>query len=162
MEYRSSLKKRVERLKSDRLFEKTECENTKMQAYYRDMVRDAVANAELDQINRYGLQMFYTAGMEQVYYSRDLDCFICIELDGDVLFLNSIISRNRIDLKAILERIPVDYKELILGFTPLPEYSNLFIREEYDGGDDYRLFYLGEALESIEKDKLHFPVYSHA
>ena len=32
----------------------------------------------------------------------------------------------------------------------------------YDDGDDYRLFYRGEKLESIEQDKLYFPDFSHA
>ena len=34
--------------------------------------------------------------------------------------------------------------------------------EQYDGADDYRLFYLGEELKSIEQEKLYFPELSHA
>ena len=34
--------------------------------------------------------------------------------------------------------------------------------EKYDGADDYRLFYLGEQLKSIENEKLYFPELSHA
>ena len=34
--------------------------------------------------------------------------------------------------------------------------------EKYDGSDDYRLFYFGEQLKSIEKEKLYFPKFSHA
>jgi len=34
--------------------------------------------------------------------------------------------------------------------------------EIYDGADDYRLFYMGEELESIEKERLYFPDLSHA
>ena len=32
----------------------------------------------------------------------------------------------------------------------------------YDGEDDYRLFYRGDELEAIERDKLYFPELSHA
>jgi hypothetical protein len=32
----------------------------------------------------------------------------------------------------------------------------------YNGSDDYRLFYLGQELKSIEQDKLYFPELSHA
>lgn len=32
----------------------------------------------------------------------------------------------------------------------------------YNGSDDYRLFYLGQELKSIEQDKLYFPEISHA
>ena len=34
--------------------------------------------------------------------------------------------------------------------------------DKCDGADDYRLFYLGEPLKSIEKEKLYFPEFSHA
>ena len=34
--------------------------------------------------------------------------------------------------------------------------------EKYDGADEYRLFYLGEQLKSIENEKLYFPELSHA
>ena len=50
----------------------------------------------------------------------------------------------------------------MLGFTPLEEDRDKCISEVYDGGDDYRLFYRGKKLESIEKDKLYFPDLSHA
>ena len=32
----------------------------------------------------------------------------------------------------------------------------------YNGSDDYRLFYLGQELKSIEQDKLSFSELSHA
>lgn len=162
LEYRCCIKEKVERLPSDGLFEKVDSENAEMREYYRSVVREAAVNAELDQINRYGLQMFYTADMEQVYYSKELDCFICLESEDEVLHLNSIICKHRVNLKDVLERIPVDYQKLIFGFTPLSGDAELCVREEYDGEDDYRLFYIGEAIETIKKDKLIFPEYSHA
>ncbi len=162
LQYRYFLKENVKILPSGRLFEKVECEDTELKNYYMDTVREAAVNSAFEQINRYGLQMFYTADMEQVYYSKELDCFICLEMPGDVLYLNSIICRNHITLKAILERIPVDYQNLTLGFTPFSADQELFDIEEYDGGEEYRFFYIGEDLESIEKDKLFFPKFSHA
>ena len=49
-----------------------------------------------------------------------------------------------------------------LGFTSRDEDMNICISEVYDGGNDYRLFYRGKELESIEQDKLYFPDLSHA
>ena len=59
-------------------------------------------------------------------------------------------------------RIDLDKSGFMLGFTPLEEDRDKCISEVYDGGDDYRLFYRGKKLESIEKDKLYFPDLSHA
>ena len=49
-----------------------------------------------------------------------------------------------------------------LGFSPLPGDEFLFSGEEYDGGDDYRLFYMGDRLRSIQEDGLFFQALSHA
>lgn len=40
--------------------------------------------------------------------------------------------------------------------------ADLFDAEPYDGAEDYRLFYLGDTLKSIEQEKLYFPEFSHA
>ena len=34
--------------------------------------------------------------------------------------------------------------------------ADLFDAEPYDGAEDYRLFYLGDTLKSIEQEKLYF------
>ena len=54
------------------------------------------------------------------------------------------------------------YKALTLGFAPRQEERNLFDRHLYLGEDDYRLYYRGRHLESIEQQELYFPVLSHA
>ena len=40
--------------------------------------------------------------------------------------------------------------------------ADLFDAEPYNGAEDYRLFYLGDTLKSIEQEKLYFPELSHA
>ena len=62
----------------------------------------------------------------------------------------------------VIGRLDMVTDQLRLGFTPLDEDLYLCTSELYDGADDYRLFYKGEALEAIEKDKLYFPELSHA
>ena len=104
--------------------------------------------------------MFYTSGLDSVYYAEDIDCFIVKEQD-DCTVIGSVLSKERIPLIAILRRIDVDNR-CRLGFVPFDEDRNLCVSEEYDGGDDYRLFYRGAGLESIERDKLFFPDLSHA
>ena len=73
----------------------------------------------------------------------------------------SVLGMNRVPLKSIIARIDADNR-IRLGFVPHDEDKNLCISEKYDGADDYRLFFRGEKLESLEKDKLYFPDLSHA
>lgn len=53
-------------------------------------------------------------------------------------------------------------KERRNGFTPREDEADLFEAVPFDGGDDYRLFCMGRALESIEREKLYFSTFSHA
>ncbi len=129
---------------------------------YQEAVRKSVANSAFEQENKYGLQMFYTAGMEQVYYSKELDCYIVLEKDDNTLILQSVICTRKISMEQILTHLPMSYDKLMLGFTPCQEDVELFCAEKYDGGDDYRFFYMGSNLESIEAEKLYFPELSHA
>ncbi len=129
---------------------------------YQAAVRRCAANAAMEQMNKYGLQMFYTAGMDDVYYSEALDCYVVIEQEDDTLYLQSIICERNIALAKVLEHIPLKYRQLVLGFVPCAEDKELFEAELYDGAEDYRVFYRGEAVAEIEKRKLYFPVLSHA
>ncbi len=137
-------------------------EDEQMKQKYREMVRRSAVNSSLEHRNKFGLQMFYTADMENVYYSKDMDCFIVAEIEEDILLLQSIISETHVLLSDVLQRIRGKYHKCLLGFAPTLQDRDLCIAEKYDGADDYRLFYLGEQLKSIEKEKLYFPELSNA
>lgn len=143
-------------------FQPVDRQDEQMKRNYMDAVRKSAVNASLEQMNKFGLQMFYTADMSDVYYAEDVDCFAVMEMCDDTLILQSVISKETIPLKDILARIGMKYRRLISGFAPCAGDAYLFDTAVYDGGEDYRLFYRGKALESIEKDKLFFPLLSHA
>ena len=126
------------------------------------MIRHSAVNSSMEQINKFGLQMFYTADMENVCYAKDMDCFIVAETEGDTLFLQSIICENQVALSDVLCRVRGGYHKCRLGFVPDRKDMDICIAEKYDGAEDYRLFYLGEQLKSIEEDKIYFPELSHA
>ena len=128
---------------------------------YLQLVRNSCYVSSFEQINKYGLQMFYTAGFDTVYYAEDIDCFAVID-DEDGMALQSVLCKDKISLADVIGRLDIEGCQLRLGFTPLEEDLYLCASELYDGADDYRLFYRGEELESIEKDKLYFPDLSHA
>lgn len=136
--------------------------NQEQRGVYLDAVRNSKAYGALEQVNKFGLQLFYTASLENVYYHPLLDCFAVLEKEEDTLILQSVICKEKLPLETIIAQLGSDYHRLMLGFAPLAEDRALFEAEIYNGGEDYRLFYRGEQLESVEKEKLYFPQLSHA
>ena len=128
---------------------------------YLETVRNCLDRSSFAQTNKYGLQMFYTGEMDNVYYAEDIDCFIVTE-NEDVPILQSVLCRENVPLSEVLARIDPDGDRCALGFTPLAEDMDLCTAEKYDGADDYRLFYIGDGVRSIERDRLYFPDLSHA
>ena len=162
-EYRYSVKNEFCMGKSaGEIFMPVNTADEQMKQKYMDMVRRSAVNSSLEQLNKFGLQMFYSADMENVYYAKDMDCFIVAETEGDTLFLQSIICENQVALSDVLQRVRGEYHKRQLGFTPALKDMDICVAEQYDGADDYRLFYLGEQLKSIENEKLYFPELSHA
>lgn len=139
----------------------TKAEQT-MKNKYMDYVRNGAINSDMEQVNKFGLQMFYTAGMENVYYAKDIDCFVVMEEEENEIVLQSIVAKEQIPLKEICSRMEGKYDSIRLGFVPYGEEKSVCDTMKYDGGEDYRLFYLGKELESIENEKLYFPELSHA
>ena len=128
---------------------------------YLDLVRNSACHSAFEQTNKYGLQMFYTAGFDQVFYCEDLECFIVLDQE-ETAVLESVLCRKKVALTEVLQRIESMDHTCRLGFTPCDEDAGICFSEVYDGGEDYRLFYRGKKLESIERDQLYFPDLSHA
>ena len=143
-------------------FQAVDKTDEKVKAHYLDSVRKSVPFGVFEQINKFGLQMFYTSDLENVYYSKELDCFIIVGKEGENIELQSVISQKDISFEQILSSMDMEYTNLKLGFTPKKEDTHWFTCEAFDGGEDYRLFCRGSQLESIEQEKLYFPTFSHA
>ena len=162
-EYRYSVKNEFCMRKSaGEIFMPVNTTDEQMKQKYMDMVRRSAVNSSLEQLNKFGLQMFYSADMENVYYAKDMDCFIVAEMEENTLLLQSVICENHVTLLDVLQRVKGEYHNCQLGFTPALKDMDICVAEQYDGADDYRLFYLGEQLKSIENEKLYFPELSHA
>ena len=127
---------------------------------YMELVRKSAPHSSFEQINKYGLQMFYTMWFDNVFYAEDIDCFIVLEIEDDSATQQSVLCKENIALTEVLKRLDIEHCKL--GFTPLDEDMKICDSELYDGADDYRLFYMGEELKSIELERLYFPDLSHA
>ncbi len=156
------LKEQSQSKSQDERFVKVDQADLSIKEKYMDYVRNSAVNSALEQSNKFGLQMFYTANMKNVYYSKDLDCFIVLCKSGDAIELTSVIAREQIPLDKVISQIKLDYKELKLGFAPSRDAMEMFDISEFDGEEDYRFFIMGDGLESIVAEKLYFPEYSHA
>lgn len=143
-------------------FAPVDLEDQAMKEKYMDAVRNSAVNSSLEQMNKFGLQLFYTSSLEGIFYAEDIDCFVSMEKDGDTLLLNSLISKNKVSLKDVLDRLEGNVSEIRLGFTPRAEDLKMCDLAVYDGADDYRLFYIGDEIKNIETEKLYFPEFSHA
>lgn len=147
--------------KSGRQFLPVKDWGSEIRQNYLELVRNSADFSSLEQRNKYGLQMFYTAGFDEVFYADDIECFI-VASQEECTVLKSILCRKKIPLLEVLQRMDIKDHRCRLGFTPHADDRKLCISEVYDGGEDYRLFYQGKELETIERDKLYFPELSHA
>ena len=161
LQYQYALKEPVVGSSSSSRFQPVDRQDQQVRQKYTDAVRSCAVHGSLEQLNKFGLQMFYTAQLSNVYYADDIDCFAVMELSDGTLTLQSVISRAHIPIHEIIARISQSRSRLTLGFSPCAGDAALFEASAFDGGD-VRLFYWGKELESIEKERLFFPLLSHA
>ena len=69
-----------------------------MRNKYLSYVKSSAVNSELEQTNKFSLQMFYTAELENVYYSEKSDCFIVADIENNNVYLHSLLYKNNIPL----------------------------------------------------------------
>ena len=162
LQYTCSMKKEFLPNAAAAGFTAVNTEDKAIKEKYLDAVRNSAVNSSLEQMNKFGLQLFYTSSLEGIFYAQDIGCFVSLDQDGDTLMINSVISKNKVSLKDVLTRLEGNAKEIRLGFTPLAEDLSMCDLAVYDGADDYRLFYIGDEIKSLEKEKLYFPEFSHA
>ena len=93
MEYRYAVKEEFCGKKpTGEIFMPVNTADEQMKQKYMNMVRCSASNSSLEQLNKFGLQMFYTADMEE-----------------DTLLLQSIICENKVLLSDVLSRIGGKY-----------------------------------------------------
>lgn len=68
-------------------FKKLNSADKAMRNKYLSYVKSSAVNSELEQTNKFSLQMFYTAELENVYYSEKSDCFIVADIENNNVYL---------------------------------------------------------------------------
>lgn len=143
-------------------FKKLDPQDKYMRDKYLHYIRNCALSSAFEQTNKFSLQIFYTSELENVYYSKKLDSFIVADIENENVLLHSVLIQNNTLLKNIISELPSNTSSISLGYTPLEQDRNICDCIIFDGGVDYRLFILGNQLESIETDRLFFPTLSHA
>lgn len=108
-----------------------------------------------------GLYQFWIEGEygENIYYLPEEEAYVIASFESEILRVEQIISKRKIDLIRLAISFEEEITEIQLGFTPAEQegYERRVHKEE-----DCTLFILGEDLEQVGMDKLMFPVISHA
>lgn len=105
-------------------------------------------------------QFWFSAGFgENIYYLPENDCYVVAGMDEEVLRIHQIFGRKKVDILRFAKSFGDKVKEVVLSYTPC-DTENLLVREHKE--EDCTLFILGKDLERIERDKMMFPVLSHA
>lgn len=107
-----------------------------------------------------GLYRFWMqAGFENaLYFLPEAGAFVSAEMEDARLLVHGVFGENRVDLR----RLACSFggaKEVVFGFTP-EDKTGLSVREYRE--EDCTLFVLGGDLARIQREKLHFPTFSHA
>ena len=75
------------------------------------------------------------------------------------MYLHQIWGKEEVDITCLAKSFGENIREVVLGYTPV--HKDKFSVREYKE-EDSTLFILGEGLQCIEREKLKFPIMSHA
>ncbi len=133
-----------------------------------DVIRRAAANSgSLNQndgmymCENLGLYQFWLAAEygDHVYYLPETENYVIAELEEDILRIQQVFGRQQINIARLAKSFGKPVKEAVLGYSPACK-EQFLVREHKE--EDSTLFILGEDLQRMEKEKLMFPVLSHA
>lgn len=94
-----------------------------------------------------------------VFYLPEKDAYAAVSLEKGFLRIYQIFGEQEVEIGRLANSFGEPVDEVVLGYTPAHRESFL-IREHLE--EDCNLFILGEDLKRMEKDKMKFPILSHA
>lgn len=108
-----------------------------------------------------GLYQFWLAAEygNNLYYLPENDIYVVANVEGQVLHIQQIFGKQPIEMERLVKTFGQDIHEAVLGYTPIKK-EQFLVREHKE--EDCTLFILGEDLQCIERNKMIFPVLSHA
>lgn len=95
---------------------------------------------------------------EHVFYLPETNVYAIVDTEGATLRICQIFGKEEVDI-ARLAKAFGEVAEVVLGYTPVHK-EKFLVREHKE--EDCTLFIIGENLRNIEREKMMFPVLSHA
>ena len=131
----------------------------------QDEVEAIIKNADKSHLQSYllddkNLKLFYygTVFSDEFYYIKELNVYLCFEIEENRLDLFDVLTNKPISMKAILDYLPLENITDIYYHFDLKEKEGLFY--EVAPCDEDALFTLGIDSEVLESVKL--PFFNHA
>lgn len=95
---------------------------------------------------------------DSIYYLEDKDIVVMFDIEGDQLKLYDVLSRNKVEIDEIIERIAtIDTKRVIFDFNP--ELKDIGLQHGIEELDD--IMYVKGNISDIPENFKH-PITSHA
>lgn len=108
-----------------------------------------------------GLYQFWMAAeyMEHIFYLPEIDIYVIAQRKKDVLYVHQIFGKRQVDMMRLAKSFGEHINQVVLGYLPVQK-EQFLMREHKE--EDCTLFILGENLQCMERDKMMFPLLSHA
>lgn len=96
---------------------------------------------------------------DSVYYIPEIRAYAIVETEGETVHICQIFGKQEADILRLAKALNENVAEVVLGYTPVHK-EKFLVREHKE--EDCTLFILGEDLQRVEREKMMFPVLSHA
>lgn len=108
-----------------------------------------------------GLYQFWMSGEfeNNIYYLPEEEIYIVANIEEQLLYIHQLFGKQQVAIDRLAKSFGEYINEVVLGYTPVDK-NVLLVREHKK--EDCTLFILGEDLQRIEKNKMIFPILSHA
>lgn len=148
------------------LLEKVDLSDLNQRKLLYDMIlncsqKEWSLNDSMNMYDNLGLYHFWVdmEFSDDIYYLPEIEAYVIACIEQGQLQLIQIIGNRKVDIDKLSLSFDTDIKTIKFGFTPADrEQYNFKIHRE----DDTTLFILGNDLLDIEREKLMFPIISHA
>jgi len=132
------------------------------QQLFADKVNKAKDISDLSMRDNMGLVMFYCTALmkNNIYYIAEYDAYVVAEFSDDTLYLQDYFCETEITIDEIIAKMSTNaIQKAVLGFTPKSkvDFEVKLLKEK-----DTTLFVSGKDAKQFQRNKIMFPILSHA
>lgn len=95
---------------------------------------------------------------DHVFYLPEMDAYAIVDTEEAIVRICQIFGKEEVDIARLAKAFGVN-AEVVLGYTPVQK-EKFLVRKHKE--EDCTLFIIGEDLKCVEREKMMFPVLSHA